>query len=134
VPKSYNGQRRIKEAVVGKTERKFRRVGRPGEAEPPPGSHQAQEIQIRVSCKGRKADEVLDDLGRGLADAGAKSLDPLIVLNDLGLLEDSIMTLIKGLSRLLVGYPRTVTFWEASGFTEAFLTVMDAQRNIAEKS
>lgn len=114
---------------MGKTERKLRRADRPGGAGPTPGSPQAQELQIRVSCKGRKADDVLDDLSRGLADAGARNLDPLIVLNDLGLLEDSITTLIKGLSRLLVGYPRTVTFWEASGFTEAFLTVMDAQRN-----
>ena len=112
---------------MGKTERKLHRASGPEGAAPAPGSPPVQELQIRVSCKGRKADEVLDDLGRGLADAGAKALDPLIVLNDLGLLEDSITTLIKGLSRLLVGYPRTVTFWESSGFTEAFLTVMDAQ-------
>jgi hypothetical protein len=43
------------------------------------------------------------------------------------------MTLIKGLSRLLVGYPRTVTFWESSGFTEAFLSVMDGQSSKEQK-
>jgi hypothetical protein len=49
------------------------------------------------------------------------------VLEDLGQLRDSVATLIKGLTRLLVGYPRTVTFWEASGYTEAFLSVMEKE-------
>jgi hypothetical protein len=112
---------------VGKTERFLKAAGQAGPSGPVPGPHEARELQIRVRCKGRAAAEVLGELGRGLADAGAGGLDPLIVLEDLGLLEDSVMTLIKGLSRLLVGYPRTVTFWESSGFTEAFLSVMDAQ-------
>ena len=31
----------------------------------------------------------------------------------------------RRISRRLVDYPRNVTFWEASGFTEAFLSVME---------
>lgn len=85
----------------------------------------AVEIQTRIACKGRTAAIVLEELSRALAEAEARGLDPLIVLEDLGLLQDSVTALIKGLSRLLVSYPRTVTFWEASGLTEAFLSVME---------
>ena len=85
------------------------------------------ELQTRIACKGRSAATVLEDLSRALAEAEARQVDPLIVLEDLGLLQDSVTALIKGLSRLLVSYPRTVTFWEASGLTEAFLSVMERQ-------
>jgi hypothetical protein len=44
-----------------------------------------------------------------------------------GKVPEAVATVIKGFSRLLVGYPRTVTFWEASGYTEAFLSVMEKQ-------
>ena len=83
------------------------------------------EIQIRIPCGGRDAEAVLGDLIRGLCEAHVLRRDPLVVLEDLGLLQDSIMTLIKGISRGLVDYPRNVTFWEASGYTEAFLSVME---------
>jgi hypothetical protein len=85
------------------------------------------ELQTRIACKGRSAAMVLQDLSRALAEGEARQVDPLIVLEDLGLLQDSVTTLIKGLSRLIVSYPRTVTFWEASGLTEAFLSVMERQ-------
>ncbi|HLY75669.1 MAG TPA: hypothetical protein VKU80_16220 [Planctomycetota bacterium] len=83
------------------------------------------EEQFRISCKGRGVGEVLDDLVRALANAESRNVDPLIVMEDLGLLTGSLTTLIKGLCRLLVGFPRTVTFWESSGFTEAFLSAME---------
>jgi hypothetical protein len=83
------------------------------------------EIQTRVPCRARSSQPVLDDIGRALREAEARESDPLIILEDLGLLQDSVATLIKGVSRLLVGYSRTVTFWESSGYTEAFLSVMD---------
>ena len=86
---------------------------------------QAQELQTRIACKGRTAPAVLDELAHALAEAESRRLDPLIVLEDLAALQDSITSLMKGLSRLLVGYPRTVTFWESSGYTEAFLSVME---------
>ena len=35
----------------------------------------------------------------------------------------------KGISRIVFGYPRTVSCWEASGYTEAFLSVIDAAQN-----
>lgn len=91
-----------------------------------PPSPSAAEIQIRIPCRGRTADAVLGDLVHGLADAHLQGRDPLVVLEDLGQLRDSVMTLIKGISRRLVDYPRTVTFWESSGYTEAFLSVMEA--------
>jgi len=72
---------------------------------------------------------VLDDVARALAEAEAKDRDPLLVLEDLGLLEDSIASLIKGISRIVANYPRTVSCWEASGYTEAFLSVIDAAQN-----
>ncbi len=112
---------------MGKTDRSFRRSVHPEGSGAPPGPSRAGEFQIQVPCKGRSAAEVLDALARGLTEAGAKELDPLIVLEDLGLLADSVTLLIKGLCRLLVGYPRTVTFWESSGYTEAFMSVMDGQ-------
>lgn len=112
---------------MGKTDRFFKRSVHPEGSGSPQGSPPAREFQVRVSCKGRAAAQVLDDLARGLTEAGAKELDPLIVLEDLGLLADSVTTLIKGLCRLLVGFPRTVTFWESSGYTEAFMSVMEAQ-------
>jgi hypothetical protein len=49
------------------------------------------------------------------------------VLEDLGWLEDSVVAFIKGLSRMLVDYPGPVTFWESSGYTEAFLSAMERQ-------
>jgi hypothetical protein len=97
-------------------------------AAPPIGPH---ELQYRIPCRGRSSGQVLDDVARALAESEAKSRDPLLVLEDLGLLEDSITSLINGLSRLVLGYPRTVSCWEASGYTEAFLSVIDAAQNSA---
>jgi hypothetical protein len=93
-------------------------------AEPSPALG-APELMTRIACKGRAAAPVLEEVRSALAASAARDRDPLIVLEDLGLLQDSVATLIKGLSRLLVGYPRTVTFWESSGYTEAFLSVME---------
>lgn len=93
---------------------------------PPLGPH---ELQYRVPCRGRSSGQVLDDVARALAEAEAKGRDPLLVLEDLGLLEDSITSLIKGISRVVANYPRTVSCWESSGFTEAFLSVIDAAQN-----
>ena len=90
-----------------------------------PAAGEAAELQTRIACKGKTAAAVLEDISRALADAEARRRDPLLVLEDLGCLQDSVASLIKGLSRLLVGYPRTVTFWESSGYTEAFLSVME---------
>lgn len=114
---------------MGKTERRLKRSVHPEGPAPHQGSSPPREFQVRVACKGKSTPQVLDELARGLTEAGSKELDPLIVLEDLGLLADSVTTLIKGLCRLLVGYPRTVTFWEASGYTEAFMSVMDAQED-----
>jgi hypothetical protein len=100
---------------MGKLERATRPVG------------DVRELQIRIPCAGRSADQALSELQKGLDEAEIQNRDPLIVLEDLALLRDSVMALIKGLSRLLVGYPRTVTFWEASGYTEAFLSVMEKE-------
>lgn len=83
------------------------------------------ELQIRIRCGGRLAPEVLGNLERDLGEAEASGRDPLVVLEELGKLRDSVATLLKGISRMLVGYPRTVTFWETSGYTEAFLSVME---------
>jgi hypothetical protein len=73
---------------------------------------------------------VLDEVRQGLADAEAQSRDPLLVFEDLGLLQGSVASLLKGLCRLLVGYPHTVSFWESSGYTEAFLSVMETSKGI----
>lgn len=106
----------------------FRR-GRPDPSEKmPPDQDFGGEIQFRIACRARTAEEVLEDLRQSLFQASAESRDPLIVLEDLGSLGDSITTLMKGISRRLVGYPRTVTFWECSGYTEAFLSAMEGQR------
>ena len=103
---------------------------RPGDRHyPEPESFgNATEHQTRIACKAKSAPEILEEIGRVLTREEARDTDPLIVLEDLGLLRDSVATLIKGISRLLVGYPRTVTFWESSGYTEAFLSVMEGPR------
>jgi len=93
-----------------------------------PRSDAEQEVQIRIACAGKRAAEALEELRRGLDDAAAAGLDPLVVLEELGRLQDSVAVFIKGLSRMLVGYPRAVTFWESSGYTEAFLSVMEQPR------
>jgi hypothetical protein len=98
---------------MGRLERAARPVG------------EVRELQVRIACAGKTADQALSELYAGLNEAEIQNRDPLIVLEDLALLRDSVTTLIKGLSRLIVGYPRTVTFWESSGFTEAFLSVME---------
>jgi hypothetical protein len=92
-----------------------------------PGQERPGELQARIGCKGKDAETVLGELGRALAEGEAKQLDPLIVLEDLGLLADSIMVLMKGISRRLAGYPRTVTFWESSGYREAYLSAMEIE-------
>ncbi len=86
------------------------------------------EIQFRIGCRSKSSEEVLEELAHSLAQAAAEGRDPLIVLEDLGLLGDSITTLMKGISRRLVGYRRTVTFWERSGYTEAFLSAMEGPK------
>jgi len=103
------------------TDTKVRR--RPGE--PALG---AEELEIHIACGGKSSAEALEELRRGLSDAVSVGRDLLVVLEDLGRLQDSVVALIKGLSRMLVGYPGTVTFWESSGYTEAFLSVMEQQR------
>ena len=92
---------------------------------PKTGADRPAELQTRIACKGKTATEVLDEMSRALSEAEARNLDPLIVLEDLAQIQDSVATLIKGLSRLVVGYPRSVTFWESSGYTEAFLSAME---------
>lgn len=89
---------------------------------------EGQELQVRIACGGKSSEAALEELQRGLTDAAAAGRDPLVVLEDLGRLQDSVVAFIKGLSRMLLGYPRTVTFWETSGYTEAFLSVMELQR------
>jgi hypothetical protein len=89
---------------------------------------ESPELQTRIHCSGRAAGAVLGGISRALSEAASLDRDPLIVLEDLGQLRDSVATLIKGLSRLLVDYPRNVTFWESSGYTEAFLSVMERPR------
>lgn len=86
------------------------------------------EIQTRIPCRGKSAQEVLEEIGQALTTAEMSVADPLIVLEDLGQLQDSVTTLIKSISRLLVGYPRSITFWESSGYTEAFLSVMEGPK------
>lgn len=94
---------------------------------PTSGSASSSELQVPIDCRGRRTDDVLADLDRGLAMAEVRGCDPLVILRNLGLLADSITNLIKGISHRLVGYPRTVTFWEESGYTEAFLSAMDGR-------
>jgi hypothetical protein len=93
---------------------------RPGES-----SLESRELQIPIACSGKSAEQVLEELEGGLKDAAEAGRDPLVVLEELGRLQDSVVAFIKGLSRMLPGYPRTVTFWETSGYTEAFLSVME---------
>jgi len=69
---------------------------------------------------------VLEELHKGLRQALVENRDPLIILEDLVLLKDSVSNLLKSLCREIVGYPRTVSFWETSGITEAFMSAMDA--------
>src|SRR5438309_8403411 len=83
------------------------------------------ELQVRISCGGKGAAQALEELRLGLTNAASAGRDPLVVLEDLGRLGDSVATFIKGLCRMLVGYPRAVTFWESSGYSEAFLSVME---------
>ncbi len=102
---------------------------RPGQHPTPPpssGTTGKGELQVRIVCAGKTAQAVLDELTQGLGGALLEGRDPLIVLEDLVLLRDSVTTLIKGMCKAIVGYPRTVTFWESSGLTEAFMTAMDA--------
>lgn len=84
-----------------------------------------EELQIRIACAGKGAADVLEELRRGLADAATARRHPLVVLEELGRLQDSVVTFVKGLSRMLVDYPGSVTFWETSGYTEAFLSAME---------
>ena len=91
---------------------------------PPTGSD--TELQIRIVCAGRSVEWVLGQLHAGLCHALVDNRDPLIVLEDLVLLKDSVSNLLKGICRELVGYPRTVSFWESSGITEAFMSAMEA--------
>lgn len=85
----------------------------------------AAELQLRIPCAGRTSTQVLEDISSGLTEALAREQDPLLVLEDLGRLQDSVMALIKGLSRLVYKYPRPVACWESTGLAEAFLSVMD---------
>lgn len=93
--------------------------------EPKASAAPATELQLRIPCAGRTSTQVLEDISNGLAEALARQQDPLLVLEDLGRLQDSVMALIKGLSRLVYKYPRPVACWESSGLAEAFLSVMD---------
>jgi hypothetical protein len=92
---------------------------------PEPIPVETLELQLRIRCRGKTAATALDEVRLGLDEAEAQGRDPLLIFEDLGFLQDSVATLIKGLCRRLVGYPRAVTFWESSGYTEAFLSAME---------
>ena len=94
---------------------------------PGAGTRSSGEFLIRIVCGGKTSPQALADLSRGLALAVERKQDALVVLEDLGLLEDSIVAFMRGLAGIVQGYPRTVTFWEASGYTEAFLSVIEGQ-------
>ena len=93
---------------------------------PHPATGASTELQVRIVCAGRSVDWVLEEVHKGLRQALIENRDPLIVLEDLVLLKDSVSNLLKSLCRELVGYPRTVSFWESSGITEAFMSAMEA--------
>ena len=99
---------------------------RPRDTKAPATGAPASELQVRIVCAGRTVDEVLVQLHGGLRQALAENRDPLIILEDLFLLRDSVSNLLKGVCREIVGYPRAVNFWESTGITEAFLSAMDA--------
>jgi hypothetical protein len=126
--------RGIQEGIVGETTKRFKEsLARPGGPDSKPAPVNPRELQVRIACAGQSAAQVLDEVRSGLMESVAQDRDPLIVLEELGLLQDSVTTLIKGLSRVLVGFPRTVTFWESSGYTEAFMSVMEAAEPPAPK-
>lgn len=109
-------------------DRKLRfRTGKYPGSERSLGADAGREFLIRVVCGGKTSPQALDDLSQGLAQAVERGQDALVVLEDLGLLEDSIVAFMRGLSQVVQGYPRTVTFWESSGYTEAFLSVIEGQ-------
>jgi len=95
-------------------------------SKPPATGTPSSEFQVRIVCAGRSVDWVLEQLHQGLRQALLENRDPLIVLEDLVLLKDSVSNLLKSICREIVGYPRTVSFWESSGITEAFMSAMDA--------
>ena len=99
---------------------------RPDSSRATPPAPLATELQVRIGCAGRSSAQVLEDLSSGLRQGLELGRDPLIVLEDLALLKDSVSTLLKGICTMLVGYPKTVTFWESSGYTEAFMSAMEA--------
>ncbi len=109
---------------MGNTEKRPDSGGSPRPAAPRGPS--ATELQVRIVCAGRSSDWVLEEMSNGLRHALEQGRDPLIVLEDLVLLKDSVSTLLKGICKMLVGYPKTVTFWESSGYTEAFMSIMEA--------
>lgn len=105
---------------MGKIEKHLNSTGTP------PQVPLATELQIRIVCAGRSSAWALEELSNGLRQALEEGRDPLIILEDLALLKDSVSTLLKGICKMLVGYPKTVTFWESSGYTEAFMSAMEA--------
>lgn len=113
---------------MGETTERQRHPDSPSAASYIP-SVETGELQVRIPCRGKSAERVLDEVAAGLAEAVLLDCNPLLVLEDLGQLADSITALIKGLSRLTDGYPRTVSCWESSGYAEAFLSVIDAPRS-----
>ncbi len=90
-----------------------------------PATGSSTELQVRIVCAGRSVDWVLEEFHKGLRQAMLENRDPLIILEDLVLLKDSVSNLLKSICREIVGYPRTVSFWESSGITEAFMTAME---------
>jgi len=111
---------------VGDTTKRLPASGIPAEKSDAFPASPTSELQLRIPCAGRTSEQVLEDVSRGLTEALAKERDPLLILEDLGRLQDSIMSLVKGLSRLVYKYPRPVACWEFSGYAEAFLSVIDA--------
>jgi hypothetical protein len=109
---------------MGMTDNRPESAGSPRAAAP--RGPTATELQVRIVCAGRSSAWVLEEMSTGLRYALEQGRDPLIVLEDLALLNDSVSTLLKGICKMLVGYPKTVTFWESSGYTEAFMSAMEA--------
>jgi hypothetical protein len=100
---------------------------------PPLTGGASPELQVRIACAGRSVNDVLTQLHQGLCQALLENRDPLIVLEDLVLLKDSVSNLLKAVCREIVGYPRTVNFWESSGITEAFMSAMEVPPSPARR-
>lgn len=88
------------------------------------------ELKAWVDCRGRNAHEVIASVLPHCLDAASMGLQPVIVVDNLDQLVDSVSRLLKALDRMAAQLHARVVLADRSGFATAFREAMSVSGHL----